>query len=64
MTISRTHCTLNFIVDGEDFQQIDDVIMTFGDCQNRSCINITIIDDCINEPIESFTYTLGTAPGF
>ena len=51
------------IVDGEDFQQIDDMIVTFGDCQNRSCINITIVDDMVNEPVESFTYTLEMIPG-
>ena len=50
------------IVDGEDFQQIDDMIVTFGDCQNRSCINITIVDDMVNEPVESFTYTLEMIP--
>ena len=51
------------IVDDEDFQQIDDMIVTFRDCQNRSCINITIVDDMVNEPVESFTYTLEMMPG-
>ena len=39
------------------------MIVTFGDCQNRSCINITIVDDMVNEPVESFTYTLEMIPG-
>ena len=39
------------------------MIVTFGDCQNRSCINITIVDDMVDEPVESFTYTLEMIPG-
>ena len=32
--------------------------MTFSACETRHCVNVTIIDDSVGEPDESFSYTL------
>ena len=34
------------------------MILTFAACDTRHCVNVTIIDDSVGEPDESFSYTL------
>ena len=33
-------------------------ILTFGVCEMRQCVNVSIVDDMIHEPEERFSYTL------
>ena len=33
-------------------------ILTFAACDTRQCVNITIVDDSVNEPVEEFDVTL------
>ena len=32
-------------------------------CETRQCMNVTIVDDFVDEPIESFSVTLERTPG-
>ena len=36
--------------------------LSFDACQNRSCINVTIVDDLVDEPLEYFDFTLERTP--
>lgn len=47
--------------DGEDFLSDDSVLLVFNHEVNRSCFNITILNDNRNEPIESFFVNLTTS---
>ena len=40
-------------------------ILSFAACETRSCVNVTIVDDLVDEPdlIEFFHYTLERTPG-
>ena len=38
------------------------ILVEFEQCETQHCVNITIIDDLINEPEESFSYTLERTP--
>ena len=38
-------------------------ILNFDQCQFKSCTTVTIIDDLIDEPVESFNATLDRSPG-
>ena len=35
----------------------------FVACETRRCVNITIVDDTENEPVEEFTVSLDRTPG-
>ena len=35
----------------------------FAECETRRCVNITIVNDAENEPVETFTVTLLRTPG-
>ena len=37
-------------------------ILSFDACQNRSCINVTIVDDLVDKPLEYFYFTLERTP--
>ena len=39
-----------------------DVILMFDACETRKCVNVTITDDLVDEPLEFFTYTLTRTP--
>ena len=43
----------------------DDVstTLTFGACENQSCVNIIIVNDMLHEEDEAFNVTLERAPG-
>lgn len=41
-----------------DYINITSYVMVFGACNNVTCMNITIIDDYLDEPSESFNITL------
>ena len=40
-----------------------DVILMFGTCQTKQCLNVTIVDDFEDELDEDFFYTLTRPPG-
>ena len=40
------------------------VNLNFAACETRQCVNVTIVDDFVDEPIESFSVTLDRTPGF
>ena len=44
-----------------DYDPLRPVIVRFAMCQTRSCANVTILDDVINEPVESFFIFLDEA---
>ena len=33
-------------------------ILSFAACETRQCVDITIVDDLVNEPVEEFDVTL------
>ena len=45
-----------------DYLGIDN-ILSFTACEIRHCVNVTIVDDSEDEPIEFFDYTLERTPG-
>ena len=44
-----------------DYESLDMVLM-FGECERRKCVNVTIVDDFEDEPDENFLYTLEETP--
>ena len=46
-----------FTVEGMDYGALD-VDLTFEKCMRRKCVNVTIVDNQINEPNETFTFHL------
>ena len=44
-----------------DYESLDMVLM-FGECERRKCVNVTIVDDFEDEPGENFFYTLEETP--
>ncbi|CAI8013544.1 hypothetical protein GBAR_LOCUS8570 [Geodia barretti] len=48
-------------VETMDYGAID-VILMFDTCETRKCVNVTITDDLVDEPLEFFTYTLTRTP--
>ena len=40
-----------------DYGELD-VLLTFGSCETRKCVNVSILDDGPGEPDEFFTYHL------
>ena len=47
--------------DSMDYQPLSTTI-SFESCETRQCINISIVSDLIDEPEESFNYTLERTP--
>ena len=39
------------------------MILTFDACDIRECVNITIVNDLVDEPVEEFDVTLERTPG-
>ena len=37
-------------------------ILSFDTCQMRHCVNVTIVDDLVDEPLEYFNFTLERTP--
>ena len=55
------HLSLMLLVSGEDFIALS-ARLPFTGCQNRSCINVTILNDERVEPLtEQFSVSLETA---
>ena len=48
---------LLFTVEGMDYGALD-VDLTFEKCMRRKCVNVTILDNQMNEPNETFTFHL------
>ena len=40
-----------------DFEPLE-VLLTFESCETRKCVNVSILDDGVDEPDEFFTYNL------
>ena len=49
-------------VDPMDYAGISN-ILSFAACEIRRCVNVTIVDDLVDEPLEFFDYTLERTPG-
>ena len=45
-----------------DYMTLAEVLM-FDVCETRQCVNVTIADDLVNEPQESFHVSLERTPG-
>ena len=43
---------------GIDYSALRDVPLSFAACAQRSCTNVNIVDDLVDEPTESFFVTL------
>ena len=39
------------------------LILMFGSCETRSCVNVDIVDDLVDEPVELFRVTLNRTNG-
>ena len=37
-------------------------ILSFYACETRRCVNVTIVDDLVDEPLEYFNFTLERTP--
>ena len=48
---------LIFTVASIDYGALSSTLM-FGSCETRSCVNVTIVDDLVDEPEEFFYVTL------
>ena len=44
-----------------DYESLNMVLM-FGECERRKCMNVNIVDDFEDEPDENFFYTLEETP--
>ena len=49
-------------VDPMDYQGLN-TILSFDKCHNRSCVDVIIVNDFVDEPDEFFSYTLGRTLG-
>ena len=49
--------TCVFTVDPVDYIEVSR-ILSFPSCETRQCVNITIVNDLVNELIEEFNVTL------
>ena len=49
-------------VDPMDYLGINN-ILSFAACETRVCVNVPIVDDLVDEPLEVFDYTLERTPG-
>ena len=61
MDRTRVLCACILISRSADNHNIS--ILNFDQCQFKSCTTVTIIDDLIDEPVESFNATLDRSPG-
>ena len=50
-------------VSSMDYNALTDVPLNFSACAQRSCTNVTIVDDSVDEPTESFSVTLDRTLG-
>ena len=51
-----------YTVSPMDYEAVSQVV-NFAACETRQCVNVTIVDDFVDEPIESFSVTLERTPG-
>ena len=52
---------LQCTVHSEDYQKLS-VNLEFGSCETRRCVNISIANDLINEPVEKFSLSISANP--
>ena len=56
-------CFIHFpAVNPMDYLELN-TILSFAACEIRRCVNVTIVDDLVDEPLEFFDYTLEGTPG-
>ena len=48
-----------YTASSEDYQP-QSMTLLFGACNTRHCVNIVIVNDLINEPVERFSLSLST----
>ena len=41
----------------------ESAVLTFDGCDTRQCVNVTIVDDSVDEPEEMFSYTIKRTRG-
>ena len=46
-----------------DYNALTDALLSFAECAQQSCINVTILDDLVDEPTELFNVTLERTAG-
>ena len=46
-----------------DYDELVDAVLSFDASDLGSCVTVTIIDDLMDEPTESFNITLDRSPG-
>ena len=46
----------------DDYRVLNEMLM-FAACETRRCVNVTIMNDLVDEPEENFFYTLERTPG-
>ena len=54
---------LQCTVHSEDYQKLS-VDLEFGSCETRRCVNVSIANDLINEPVEKFSLSLTANPDY
>ena len=55
---------LNFVVESMDYGKLSAALsFTFSACGTRSCVNVDIVDDLVDEPEEFSHVTLGRTSG-
>ena len=54
---NSSQCHVISTVETIDYGAIN-VTLMFDTCETRKCVNVTITEDLVDEPLEFFTYTL------
>ena len=62
-TISLAYNTLFALVSHSDYEAVSEVL-TFAPCDTRRCVNVVITDDLVNEPKETFSFSLTKISSF
>ena len=60
-TLPHYNSILYTTVAPSDYESLDMVLM-FGECERRKCVNVTIVDEFEDEPDENFSYHLVETP--
>ena len=62
-TISLAYSTLFALVSPSDYEAVSEVL-TFAQCETRRCVNVSITDDLVNKPEETFSLSLTKISSF
>ena len=55
-------CNSPATVNPMDYLELN-TTLSFATCETRRCMNVTIVDDLVDEPLEFFNYTLERTSG-